>query len=295
MVSSANALAATENVMQPQRPTKPVQVMAVTGGKGGVGKSSIAVNLALELGRLERSVMVMDADFGLANIDVLCALSPAGTLEDVFSGKLTLDEILLQIDRRVSLLPAGSGAPAITSLSQAEYGGLIQAFNSLQAPIDTLVIDTPAGISDQVTSFCRAAREVLVVVCDEPTSITDAYSMIKVLNRDFGVKRFNVVVNKVSSNQQGIDLFNKILKVADNNLNVMLNFLGSVPQDECLQQSVQVRKPVVDSFPRSKSALALKKLAKKIHGWPEPKQPIGHVEFFVERLVSYSTHAGVIE
>jgi flagellar biosynthesis protein FlhG len=295
MVSSASALAATENVIQPQRPTKPVQVLAVTGGKGGVGKSNIAVNLALELGKLERSVMVMDADLGLANIDVLCALSPAGTLEDVFAGKRSLDDILLQIDRRVSLLPASSGAPAITSLSQAEYGGLIQAFNSLQAPIDTLVIDTPAGISDQVTSFCRAAREVLVVVCDEPTSITDAYSMIKVLNRDFNVKRFNVVVNKVTSNQQGIDLFNKILKVADNNLNVMLNFLGSVPQDDYMQQSVQVRKPVVDSFPRSKSALALKKLAKKIHGWPEPKQPIGHVEFFVERLVSYSTHAGVIE
>ena len=132
-------------------------------------------------------------------------------------------------------------------------------------------------------------------MCDEPTSITDAYSMIKVLHREFNVNRFNVVVNKVSSNQQGIDLFNKILKVADNNLNVMLNFLGSVPQDEYLQQSVQARRPVVDCYPRSKSALALKKLAKKIHGWPEPKHPIGHVEFFVERLVSHSTSAGVIE
>ncbi len=294
MVSSATALT-TENVIIPQRPTTPVQVIAVTGGKGGVGKSSIAVNLALELGRLERSVLIMDADLGLANIDVLCGLSPSGTLEDVFNGTRALDEILVKLDQQVSVMPASSGAHSITSLSHKEYGGLIQAFNSLQAPVDTMVIDTSAGITDQVTAFCSAAREVLVVVCDEPTSITDAYSMIKVLHREFNVNRFNVVVNKVSSNQQGIDLFNKILKVADNNLNVMLNFLGSVPQDEYLQQSVQARRPVVDSFPRSKSALALKKLAKKIHGWPEPKHPIGHVEFFIERLVSHSISTGMIE
>lgn len=294
MGSSANALT-TESVIQPHQPLKPVQVFAVTGGKGGVGKSSISVNLALELGKLDRSVLMMDADLGLANIDVLCGFQPSGTLEDVFNGTRTLDEILVRVDDRVSVLPAGSGAPSIASLSQAEYGGLIQAFNSLQTPVDTMIIDTPAGISDQVTSFCRAAREVIVVVCDEPTSITDAYAMIKVLNKDFNVKRFNVVVNKVSSSEQGIDLFNKILKVADNNLSVMLNFLGSVPQDDYLQQSIQLQRPVVESFPRSKSALALKKLAKKIHGWPEPKQPIGHVEFFVERLVSHSTSAGVIE
>ncbi len=294
MVSSAGALT-TENVIVPRKTKTPVQVLAVTGGKGGVGKSSIAVNLALELGRLQRSVLVMDADLGLANIDVLCGLNPAGTLEHVFNGSRSLDEILLPLNEQVCVLPASNGAHSITSLTQQEYGGLIQAFNSLTVPVDTMLVDTPAGISDQVTAFCRAAREVLVVVCDEPTSITDAYSMIKVLHREFGVNRFNIVVNKVSSSQQGIDLFNKILKVADNNLNVMLSYLGSVPQDEYLQQSVQVRRPVVDAFPRSKSALALKKLAKKIHGWPEPKHPVGHIEFFVERLISHSTSAGLIE
>lgn len=294
MVSSASALT-TENVTKSWKYQAPVQVLAVTGGKGGVGKSSIAVNLALELGRLSRSVLIMDADLGLANVDVLCGLNPVGTLEDVLNGTTDLDQILLRLDERVSVLPASSGAHKITSLSNAEYGGLIQAFNSLSEPVDTMVIDTSAGITDQVTAFCRAAREVLVVVCDEPTSITDAYSMIKVLHRDFNVNRFNIVVNKVLSSQQGTDLFNKILKVADNNLDVMLNYLGCIPQDEYLQQSVQVRRPVVDSFPRSKSALALKKLAKKIHGWPEPKHPIGHVEFFVERLVSHSSSSGATE
>ena len=293
MVSSATALAATESVLQQPQLTKPVQVIAVTGGKGGVGKSNITINLALELGKLGKSVLVLDADLGLANIDVLCALQPRGTLEDVFEGRVTLDDIVLPIDNNVSLLPAGSGVTKITSLSQAEYGGLIHAFNDLKSPIDTLIIDTPAGISNQVTSFCRASREVVVVVCDEPTSITDAYSMIKVLNTEFNVNRINVLVNKTSSSQQGVDLFNKLIRVADKNLDVMLSYLGAVPNDEHLQHGVQAQKPVVNSYPRSRSAIAFQKLAKKIHGWPEPKQPIGHVEFFIERLVSFSTSAGV--
>ncbi len=295
MVSSATALAATENVKQQPPAHNPVQVMAVTGGKGGVGKSNIAINLALELGKIGRNVLVLDADLGLANIDVLCGVKPLGTLEDVFSCKATLDEILLRIDDNVSLLPASSGVTNLTGLSQSEYGGLIQAFSSLQSPVDTLIIDTPAGISNQVTSFCRAAREVMVVVCDEPTSITDAYAMIKVLNTEFNVNRINVVVNKAKSSQHGIDLFEKIVRVADKNLCVMLSYVGAVPNDECLHQGVCEQKPVVKSYPRSRSALAFQKLAKRIHGWPDPKQPIGHMEFFVERLVSYSTSAGVIE
>ncbi len=295
MASSATALAATENVMPRHQPLKPVQVIAVTGGKGGVGKSNIAINTALEIGKLGQSVLVLDADLGLANIDVLCDIKPRGTLKEVFDGHATLDDILLPISNNVSLLPACSGVTKITSLSPAEYGGLIHAFTTLQSPIDTLIIDTSAGISDQVTSFCCAAREVMVVVCDEPTSITDAYSMIKVLSTDFNVSRINVLVNKVSSSQQGVDLFNKIIRVADKNLDVMLNYLGSVPHDEHLQRGVQSQNPVVNLFPGSRSAIAFQKLAKKIHGWPEPKQPIGRVEFFIERLVSYSTSAGIPE
>lgn len=295
MVSSATALAATESVKPQRHPLKPVQVVAVTGGKGGVGKSNVAINVALELGKLGQSVLVLDADLGLANLDVLCNLKPRGTLEQVFEGKVSLDDIVLPINDKVSLLPACSGVTRITSLSQAEYGGLIHAFNSLNLPIDTLIIDTPAGISSQVTSFCRAAREVMVVVCDEPTSITDAYSMIKVLNTEFNVSRINVLVNKVSSSQQGVDLFNKIIRVADKNLDVMLNYLGTVPYDEHLQRGVQSQKPVVNSYPGSRSAIAFQKLAKKIHGWPEPNHPIGRVEFFIERLISYSTNAGVTE
>ncbi len=294
MVSSAVALATTENVQQHRPATKPVQVMAVTGGKGGVGKSNVAINIALELGRQGQSVLVLDADLSLANIDVLCGVKSHGTLEDVFDGRSTLDEILVHVDANVKLLPANSGASNLASLTDAQYGGLIQAFSSLHNPIDTMIIDTPAGISNQVTAFCRASREVLVVVCDEPTSITDAYAVIKVLNTEHRVKHVNILVNKSSSSQQASELFEKISRVADKNLDVVLRYLGSVPSDEHLQLGVCEQSPVVLSYPGSRSALAFQKLAKKIQGWPEPKQPLGHVEFFVERLIS-QTCAGVTE
>ncbi len=285
MVSSAIALAATENVNKQCHSRQPVQVLAVTGGKGGVGKSNVTINLAIELGKLGRNVLVLDADLGLANIDVLCGIKPQGTLADVLRGDLSLDDIVVQVDDHVSLLPASSGVSRMTSLSQPEYGGLIQAFSAMQVPIDTMIIDTPAGIGHQVTSFCRAAREVVVVVCDEPTSIADAYATIKVLNEEFQIKRINLLVNKVTSSERALDLYDKLVDAADKDLNVMLSYLGAVPQDQQVQSGVFEQSPVVRSYPAARASIAFRKLAKTIDGWPEPKQPIGHVEFFVERLV----------
>jgi len=290
MVSSAIALEATGNVNTESPQRRPVQVLAVTGGKGGVGKSNVTINLAIELGKLGRKVLVLDADLGLANIDVLCGIKPQGTLADVLRGELSLDEIVVQIDDHVSLLPASSGASRVASMTQVEYGGLIQAFSSMQAPIDILIVDTPAGISNQVTAFCRAAREVVVVVCDEPTSVSDACSTIEVLSKEFQVKRFNILVNKVSSSDRALDLFDSVVERADQQVEderseVVLSYLGAIPQDKNLHIGACEQSPVVKSFPASGASIAFKKLAKKIHGWPEPHQPIGHVEFFVERLV----------
>ena len=291
MVASDLALDVTENVSGTQGTCQPVQVLAVTGGKGGVGKSNIAVNLSIELGRAGRKVLILDGDLGMANIDVLCGLKPNGTLTDVIAGAMRLDEILIRLDDNVSVLPAASGAAAMTGMSASEYGGLIQYFSELQEPIDTLVIDTPAGICSQVTSFCRAAREVLVVVCDEPTSITDAYATIKVLSTEYQVERFNVIVNKARSSQHGAELFEKIVRVAEKNMDVTLNYLGAIPDDPQLKQGVWEQRPVAVSYPRSRASLAFQKLAKKIDGWPEPTQPLGHLEFFIERLVSFGTSA----
>ncbi len=285
MVSSAIALEATENVTTKSPPLQPVQVVAVTGGKGGVGKSNVTINVAIELGKLGRNVLVLDADLGLANIDVLCGIQPQGTIFDVIEGHKTLDEIVVQVDEHVRLLPATSGASRVASLTEAEYGGLIQAFSGMQAPIDIMLIDTPAGISKQVTAFCRAAREVVMVVCDEPTSVSDACSTIKVLSNDFQIKRFNILVNKVASSDTALDLFDKIVDRVDKHSEVALSYLGSIPQDKHLHIGACEQSPVVKSYPGSQASIAFKALAKKINSWPEPNQPVGHVEFFVERLV----------
>ena len=164
-----------------------VQVIAVTGGKGGVGKSNVSINMSVCLATMGRRVALLDADLGLANIDVLLGLRPERNLEDVLSGECSLNDIMLTGPGGIRIIPASSGIQRMTMLGSMEHAGLIHAFSEISEQIDVLVIDTAAGISDSVISFVRASQEVLVVVCDEPSSITDAYALIKLLNKDYGV------------------------------------------------------------------------------------------------------------
>ncbi len=181
----------------------PVQVIAVTGGKGGVGKSNVSINLSLALAELGRRVILMDADLGLANIDVLLGITSSRNIGDVLAGTCTLREVLVDGPGGIRIVPASSGTQHLTQLGALEHAGLINAFSELGDQLDVLIIDTAAGISEQVISFLRAAQEVLVVVCDEPTSITDAYALIKVMNKQHQVLRFRVLANQVRSEQEG--------------------------------------------------------------------------------------------
>lgn len=268
----------------------PVQVIAVTGGKGGVGKSSVSINLSVCLAQMGRRVALLDADLGLANIDVLLGLRPTQTLEDVLNGDCDLIDIMLTGPGGIRIIPASSGTQKMTMLGAREHAGLIHAFSALSAQLDVLIIDTAAGISDSVVSFVRAAQEVLVVVCDEPSSITDAYALIKLLNRDYGLDRFRVVANMTRSNQEGRNLFNKLTQVSERFLDVTLQYVGHIPYDETVRKAVQRQKAVVDVAPRSKVAIAFKQLAEKVDLWPLPTSPRGHLEFFVESLVQ--SHVG---
>ena len=265
----------------------PVQVIAVTGGKGGVGKTNVSVNLSMALADLGRRVMLMDADLGLANVDVLLGLTPKRTLADVIAGECDLRDVLLQGPGGVRIVPAASGTQSMVSLTPMQHAGLIQAFSDISENLDVLVIDTAAG--DAVVSFVRAAQEILVVVCDEPTSITDAYALIKLLNRDHGISRFRVLANMAHSPQEGRNLFAKLTKVTDRFLDVALQYVGAVPYDECVRKAVQKQRAVYEAFPRSKCALAFKAIAQKVDTWPLPANPRGHLEFFVERLVQQPT------
>lgn len=266
----------------------PVQVIAVTSGKGGVGKTNVSVNMAVSMAQAGRRVMLLDADLGLANVDVMLGLHPKYNLSHVISGERSLEEILVKGPAGIKIVPASSGTQRMAELYPAEHAGLIRAFSELGGQVDVLIIDTAAGISDNVVSFCRASQEVVVVVCDEPTSITDAYAFIKLMNRDYDLGKFHVLANMTHSEKEGRLLFSKITKVTDRFLDVTLDFMGSVPYDTSVRKAVQQQKAVVESYPGSKVAQAFQKMAGRALDWPVPREAGGHLEFFVERLIEYT-------
>jgi len=267
---------------------KPVQVIAVASGKGGVGKTNVSVNLSLAMAALGKDVLLLDADLGLANVDLLLGLRAEYNLSHVINGERTLEEVIMKGPDGLNIIPAASGTQMMSELTPSQHAGVIRAFSELSTPIDVLVVDTAAGISDSVVSFTKASNEVIVVVCDEPTSLTDAYALMKVLNTDHGIQRFNILANSVRSPKEGLNLFAKLSRVTDHYLDVTLNYMGAVPYDEYLIKAVKKQHAVFKSYPQSPSSLAFRKLAKKVMEWPAPEQASGHLEFFVERLIQYS-------
>lgn len=262
-----------------------VKVIAVTGGKGGVGKTNITLNTAISMAKMGKRVMVLDADLGLANVDVMLGLRVEKNLSHVLSGECTLDEVLVAGPHGVLIAPATSGTQSMTELTPTEHAGLIRAFSELRSDIDVLIVDTAAGISDMVLSFSRASQDIIMVVCDEPTSLTDAYALIKLLNREHGVFRFKIVANMVRNMREGQELFAKLSKVTTRFLDVALELVATVPYDENIRKSVRKQRAIVDAYPSSPAAVAIKGLAERALSWPLPTQPGGHLEFFLEQLV----------
>jgi flagellar biosynthesis protein FlhG len=264
---------------------RPVQVIAVTGGKGGVGKTNVSINLAVSMAKSGRRVVLMDADLGLANIDVLLGLTPKNNLADVMAGRASLDDILLEGPAGIRIIPASSGTQSMVAMGNMEHAGLIRAFSGMEYPLDVLIIDTAAGISDSVISFVRAAQEILLVVCDEPSSITDAYALMKLMCRDYQINRFKVLANMTHSEQEGQMMFNKLAAVSQRFLDVTLQYLGQIPFDAELRRSVKRQKVLVLESPSSPAAVAYQRLAQNVMRWPVARTPRGHLEFFVENLL----------
>lgn len=263
----------------------PVRVIAVTSGKGGVGKTTVAINLAYALARLGRRTFLLDADLGLGNVDVMLALRPARTLAHVIDGECSIGQTVLQGPGGIGVIPAASGVQRMADLLPAEHAGLVHAFSHFEADADVLIVDTSAGIAPGVTAFCNAAQEVLLVVCNEPASITDAYATIKVLNQDYGRNRFRVLVNMARSPQEGQLLFQKLLDVTERFLDVALDLVGTIPEDGHVRRAIARCRAVLDLYPSCPAAVALKKLADRADRWPLPSAASGKLEFFVERMV----------
>lgn len=271
----------------------PVRVIAVTSGKGGVGKTNLSVNLGMALCEMGKRVALLDADMGLANVDVLLGMYPQFNLSHVLNGEKTLDEIILHGPSGLLVIPASSGLQRMSDLSNIEQAAIVHAFSEINHDLDVMIVDTAAGISPSVVNFARACQEIIIVVCDEPTSLTDAYAFIKLLNRDYGLNRFHVLTNMVQTVQHGQLLFQKLTRVTDRYLDVSLDFVGAIPFDEYLRKAVQKQNPVIASYPRSKASLAIKAAAQQINRWPIKNQAGGYLEFFVERMIQYGTQEHV--
>lgn len=280
MIDQASGLRKMQDLQQ-------IKVIAVSGGKGGVGKTNVSLNTSIALAQLGKKVLVLDADLGLANVDVMLGLRVQRNLSHVLSGECELDDIIIEGPAGIKIIPATSGTQSMVDLTPSEHAGLIRAFSDMQTEFDILIVDTAAGISDMVLSFCRASQDIMLVVCDEPTSITDCYALMKLLSRDHDVFKFKVVANMVRSPNEGQQLFEKLAKVSDRFLDVGLELVGVVPFDENIRKSGRKQKAIVEAFPNSPASIGFKNLAKNIMKWPIPHQPSGHLEFFIEQLLEH--------
>ena len=238
-------------------PHRPVRVMAVGSGKGGVGKSNVVINLALAFDRMGLRVLVMDADLGLANIDILLGLTPKYNLSHVLNGQKKLDEVLVNGPGGVKILPASSGVQELTRLTDEQKLLFLELLDNLETDIDVLLIDTSAGISDTVLYFNLAAHERIIVITPEPTSLTDAYALIKVLYSRHGERHFRVLVNSAANESMGKAIFAKISKVADHFLDgLSLDYLGTIPHDISVPKAVMQQRPCLEAFPEAPASQA---------------------------------------
>jgi flagellar biosynthesis protein FlhG len=263
------------------------RVIAVTSGKGGVGKTNVSINLALSLSGLGHTVTLLDADLGLANIDILLNLRPLRNLSHVIEGECELADIIIPGPLGIRIIPASSGVRMMSNLDVRQQAALIHAFGDLHNDTDILVVDTSAGLGDGVINFCAAAHEVLLVVCNDPASVADAYAMIKVLHNDYGVQRMRILANMVHKSGEGRQVFERLGLVSRRYLDVVLHYCGAVPHDPLLVKAIRNRQPVVAAYPGAPSAMAFKDLATIADKWERPGAANGRLEFFVERLLQY--------
>lgn len=242
-----------------------LSAIAITGGKGGVGKTSIAVNLAIALARQQRQVLLVDGDLGLANADVLLGVNPTTTLFDVVARQRPLDEALLDAGYGISLIPAASGRDEMTRLGHRQFGGLLRQLARCASSHDCVLIDTMAGISREVITFLRLSRLVLVVLTPDPTSLTDAYALIKVLEAQAAGQDIRVLVNNANSDDEALSTHARLRKVVQNYLERDLPLLGHVPHDQSAVEAVRKRRPYCCNRD-SRAAQAINGIALRLRG-----------------------------
>lgn len=268
------------------KPMTPAPVFTITSGKGGVGKTNIVANLAAALTLRKKRVMVIDADLGLANLDLFLGVTPTYTLADFFAGQAALNEIIVPNRNGILLLPGASGVQEITALRHDQKAALLTELDALSHEVDLVLVDTGSGISDAVTYFATAAQEIVVVVTPEAAAMTDAYTLVKVLASVHHEKRFRILANNVSGEAEARRLFDALSGTALRFLNASLDFFGWVPRDPQLVQAVGRSQMVVTEASDAPSARAFACMAERLVQMTSSRVRIkGNVQFFFSRIL----------
>ncbi len=261
------------------------RIMAVSSGKGGVGKTNFVTNIALVFRSLQKRVLVMDADVGLSNIDIMFGIAPKYNIKHLLAGEKSIKDIIAHTKEGIDIIPASSGIREMTQLSLNHKMKIVEELDRLDANYDIFIIDTGAGISDNVTFFCSAAHDVIVIVTPEPTSIADAYALIKVLYREQGEQNFRIVVNNTRNITEARATFKKISMVAERFLGITLDWLGFLPYDEKVKEAILAQKPYINLYPTSDFSKKLNEIARQFLK-KEVNLLKGGMQFFLKKAMS---------
>jgi flagellar biosynthesis protein FlhG len=263
-----------------------VRSLSISSGKGGVGKTNIVVNLAIQLAKMDKRVFLIDADLGLANIDIMLNLAPEYTIEDVLAGTKNINDIIIEGPFGIHILPASSGISEMQSLSAEQQMSMLTELSSLKTRYDYILIDTGAGISSNVLRFNAAVDEICVVTNTEPTSITDAYALMKIMSSKYQVGSFNLIVNE-SSLQEAKSVYTRLVKVLNKFLTVNLELIGFIPRDLNFVRAIRQQTPLSILSPNSPTTKAFSNLARQIEQNPGQSIEDEDKETFWQRLSNW--------
>lgn len=262
------------------------RVISVSSGKGGVGKTNSVVNLAVAFSKMGKKVLLLDADLGLGNLDVLLGIASRYNLGHLLRGEKTIEEVLVKGPADIMILPASSGVQELTSLNPEERLALAAHLENMGLEFDIMIIDTGAGISNNVLFFNMAAQEIVVIVTPEPTSITDAYALMKVLLQKHGERTFKLVVNQAKTRKEAFEVYKKISLAAERFLNISIDYLGCVLHDDNVPKSVIRQKAVMELFPETRASLCYQEIANTINERPVRKGIKGGLQFFWRQFLN---------
>jgi len=262
MNDQASKLRSLRKQRSPLKVSDSVRVIAVTSGKGGVGKTNFAVNVSIALGKMGKHVLLVDADLGLANVDLLIGMTPEYNLFHVLSGEKSMSDIIIPGPDGIRIIPGASGLYSLANLTESEIDTLIKAFSNIDGPLDFMVIDTGAGISKNVINFVKASNEVIVITTPEHTALADAYAVIKLVYDS--VERIHIVVNKVDNYKVAEITAQKLISTSKKFLNISLNYLGFVLEDRTVLQSNMDQIPFINKYPNSLPSKCITNIARKL-------------------------------